>query len=556
MLSRSIPSTRRLRALQHTLTDSIRPNLALLTPRLNFTHYSTRVADVKADEGARWQGTCTDGEDTKMLIGDQWLSSKATEWFDVRDPSTQRLLTRVPQSTPSELEHAAQTAQEAFKSWSRTSLLHRQQILLKYQHLIKHHLPDLARSIVLEQGKTYADALGDVGRGLQVVESLCALPNEMVGDKLEVSRDMDTYVRRSPLGVGAVICPFNFPAMIPLWSLPLAIATGNTLLIKPSERDPGACAILVELAHQAGVPPGVINIVHGGVDTVNFLCDSPIIKAISFVGSNTAGEHIYKRGSANGKRVQANLGAKNHAVIMPDASKEATLNALTGAAFGAAGQRCMALSVLVTVGDAGKWIPDLVRRAKELKVANGFTDGADLGPVISPQAKNKIESLIASCEKEGGEIVLDGRGASVEGYPDGNWVGPTLLKAKEGMSCHSIEIFGPVLTWIQVDTLQEAIDLINRNKYGNGTSIFTNNGATARYFERNVEAGQIGINVPIPVPVPTFAWSGNKASVLGGHSLYGKLGLEFWTQNQTVTAFWRSEDASHQKADVAMPVHN
>ncbi|GHJ90102.1 hypothetical protein NliqN6_6504 [Naganishia liquefaciens] len=555
MLARSIPSTRRLRA-SALPTHLLRPNLAVLTPRLDFTHYSTRVADVKADEGARWQGTCTDGGETKMCIGEEWVGSRANHWFDVRDPSTQRLLTRVPQSTPEELERAAQTAAKAFKSWSRTSLLHRQQILLKYQQLIKLHLPDLARSIVLEQGKTYADALGDVGRGLQVVESLCALPNEMTGEIVEVSRDMDTYVRRSPLGVGAVICPFNFPAMIPLWSLPVAIAAGNTLLIKPSERDPGAAAILVELAHQAGVPPGVINIVHGGVDTVNFLCDSPIVKAITFVGSNTAGEHIYTRGCANGKRVQANLGAKNHAVVMPDASKEATLNALAGAAFGAAGQRCMALSVVVTVGDAGKWMPEIIDRAKNLKVANGFTDGADLGPVISPQAKAKIEKLIASCKEEGGEILLDGRGATVEGYPDGNWVGPTLLKAREGMSCHAIEIFGPVLTWIHVDTLQEAIDLINRNKYGNGTSIFTNNGATARYFERNVEAGQIGINVPIPVPVPTFAWSGNKASVLGGHSMYGKLGLEFWTQNQTVTAFWRSEDASHSKADVAMPVHN
>ncbi|KAJ9115873.1 hypothetical protein QFC22_005015 [Naganishia vaughanmartiniae] len=554
MLSRSIPAIRGLRAAKVSAQPCVRPNLTFLTPRLTFSHYSThsgRLADKRAGEPVNWQGTCTNGGATKMLIGDQWTESAATEFFPVHDPSTQRLLTKVPQSTPEELERAAQAAQTAFHSWSKTSLLHRQQILLKYQALIKEHLPDLARSIVLEQGKTYADALGDVNRGLQVVESLCALPNEMTGAKLEVSRDMDTYVRRSALGVGAVICPFNFPvagvmrlavvsfllllhanhlqsdiadqpspsAMIPLWSLPLAIAAGNTLLIKPSERDPGACAILVELAHRAGVPAGVLNIVHGGVDTVNFLCDSPIIKAITFVGSNVAGQHIFSRGSKNGKRVQANLGAKNHAVLMPDASKESALNALTGAAFGAAGQRCMALSVLVTVGKAQEWIPEVVQRAQQLKIGNGFEEGADLGPVISPQAKAKIESLIASCEKEGGEIVLDGRGATVEGYPDGNWVGPTLLKAKEGMSCHA-------------------------------------NGATARYFERNVEAGQIGINVPIPVPVPTFAWSGNKGSVLGGHSLYGKLGLEFWTQNQTVTAFWKSEDAEHTKADVAMPVHN
>ncbi|KAJ9107745.1 hypothetical protein QFC21_001206 [Naganishia friedmannii] len=458
MLSRSIPAIRGLRAAKVSVQPIVRPNLTFLTPRLTFSHYSTqtaRLADKRAEEPVEWQGTRTDGGATKMLIGDQWVESAATHSFPVNDPSTQRLLTKVPQSTPQELERAAQAAQKAFHSWSKTSLLHRQQILLKYQALIKEHLPDLARSIVLEQGKTYADAYGDVNRGLQVVESLCALPNEMTGAKLEVSRDMDTYVRRSPLGVGAVICPYETPpvpqrvakrhpklinsltAMIPLWSLPLAIAAGNTLLIKPSERDPGACAILVELAHRAGVPPGVLNIVHGGVDTVNFLCDSPVINAISFVGSNVAGQHIFERGSKNGKRVQANLGAKNHAVLMPDASKESALNALTGAAFGAAGQRCMALSVIVTVGKAQEWIPEIVQRAQQLKVANGFEEGADLGPVISPQAKAKIESLIASCEKEGGEIVLDGRGAKVEGYPDGNWVGPTLLKAKEGMSCHA-----------------------------------------------------------------------------------------------------------------------
>lgn len=311
--------------------------------------------------------------------------------------------------------------------------------------------------------------------------------------------------------------------MIPLWTIPIAIGAGNTLIIKPSERDPGAAGILVELAERAGVPKGVLSIAHGGPDTVNALCDDPRIKAISFVGSDAAGKHIYDRAGANGKRVQANLGAKNHAILMPDANKDHALNAIAGAAFGAAGQRCMALSTLITVGASQEWLPELLERAKTLKVGNGFEQGTDLGPVISPAALQKIESLIGSCQEEGGEIVLDGRGIKVDGYPDGNWVGPTILKAKEGMKCHDIEIFGPVLTVLHADTLEAAMDIVNRNRYGNGTAIFTNSGATARLFERKIQAGQIGINTPIPVPLPYWSWSGNKGSILGGHSLYGKL---------------------------------
>ncbi|KAJ9106705.1 hypothetical protein QFC20_004036, partial [Naganishia adeliensis] len=362
-----------------------------------------------------------------------------------------------------------------------------------------------------------------------VVESMCALPNMLVGDKLEVSSDMDTYVR----------------PMIPLWSLPIAIACGNTLLIKPSERDPGAATMLVQLAEQAGVPPGVVSVIHGGPETVNYLCDDPRIKAISFVGGDKAGKHIWDRAGANGKRVQANLGAKNHAILMPDANKDHALNAISGAAFGAAGQRCMALSVLVTVGESKAWVPELIERARALKVGNGFDTDVDLGPVISPEAKQKIESLIRSCQTEGGKILLDGRGQQVDGYPDGNWVGPSVLEARPGMSCYesvliaanhlrlrpsaegffsaSTEIFGPVLTVVHAETIEDAIQLVNNNKYGNGASIFTASGANARLFERTIEAGQLGVNVPIPVPLPAWSWSGNKGSVLGGHSLYGKL---------------------------------
>lgn len=318
---------------------------------------------------------------------------------------------------------------------------------------------------------------------------------------------------REPLGVVAGICPFNFPAMIPLWMFPLAIAAGNSIVMKPSERDPGAMMMLAKLAAEAGVPDGVLNVVHGAVDCVNYICDEPKIKAISFVGSDRAGEHIYTRGNANGKRVQANLGAKNHAVLMPDANKQAALNAIAGAAFGAAGQRCMALSTLVCVGETKDWLPELAQRARELKVGYGMDPDTDVGPVITPQSKERIERLVQSGQDEGAEILLDGRGIVVKGYEKGNFVGPTLLtNVKTNMECYREEIFGPVLVCLNVDTLDEAIELINNNPYGNGTAVFTNSGPIARKFEHEIDVGQVGINVPIPVPVPPFSFVSTNCS--------------------------------------------
>lgn len=347
--------------------------------------------------------------------------------------------------------------------------------------------------------------------------------------------------------------------MIPLWCIPIATVCGNTLVLKPSERDPGAAMILAELAKKAGFPPGVINVVHGAHKTVNFLLDHPAIKAISFVGSNRAGEYIFQRGSANGKRVQANLGAKNHAAVLPDANKNHFLNAIVGAAFGAAGQRCMALSTLVLVGETKEWLPELAVRAKALKVNAGFEQGADLGPVISPESKARIESIIASAEEEGATILLDGRGYKPEKYPNGNWIAPTIItNVKPTMRCYKEEIFGPVLVCLNVDTLEDAIELINANEYGNGTAIFTRSGATAEAFRRNIEAGQVGINVPIPVPLPMFSFTGNKRSVAGGgaSTFYGRPGVAFYTQVKTVTTLWQAADAISKKADVAMPTHN
>lgn len=363
--------------------------------------------------------------DTQNFINNQFTPSNATQWIDLYDPATNNLVTRVPQSTDEEMKAAVAAAQKAFPEWKAQSVLARQGIMFKYVSLIRENWDRLAASITLEQGKTFADAKGDVLRGLQVAETACGITTDIPGQVLEVAKDMETRSYREPLGIVAAICPFNFPAMIPLWTIPIASVVGNTVIIKPSERDPGAAMILAELAEKAGFPPGVINIIHGSAKTVDFIIDEPLIKAVSFVGSNKAGEYIYKRCSENGKRVQANLGAKNHAAVLPDCNKNHALNAIAGAAFGAAGQRCMALSTLVFVGETKEWAKDIGERAKALKINGGFEKDADLGPVISPEAKERIESLIASAEKEGATIVLDGRGQKPEKYPNGNWVSNT-----------------------------------------------------------------------------------------------------------------------------------
>lgn len=333
---------------------------------------------------------------TKNYINGEFIESETKDWFPLRNPATNSIVTYVPQTTQKELQYASDVAHDAFKTWRKTTVLSRQRIMFNLQHLIRENMDDLAASITLEQGKTIPDAKGDVLRGLQVVEQACGIPTSLMGEKLSVSTDMDTYNIREPLGVVAGIAPFNFPAMIPLWMFPLAAACGNTVILKPSERDPGCTMLLTKLAEEAGLPKGVLNVVHGGVPTVNFMCDDAHIKAISFVGSDNAGKYIYERGSANGKRVQANLGAKNHGVIMGDANKNHTLNQLVGAAFGAAGQRCMALSTAVFVGQSKEWLPELVERAQKLKVTSGFEKDADLGPMISPEALARAEHLIQS----------------------------------------------------------------------------------------------------------------------------------------------------------------
>ncbi|XP_022093151.1 probable methylmalonate-semialdehyde dehydrogenase [acylating], mitochondrial isoform X2 [Acanthaster planci] len=493
---------------------------------------------------------------TKMFINGQFVESRATEWIDVHNPATNEVVTCVPKCTQDEMQSAVDAAITAFPKWSETSIMTRQQVMFRFQHIIKENMSELAKCITLEQGKTLVDAEGDVTRGLQVVEHACNITSLQLGETLpSIAKDMDTYTMRVPLGVCAGITPFNFPAMIPLWMFPVAAVCGNTYVMKPSERDPGACMMLVEMAKEAGLPDGVVNVIHGQHDAVNFICDNPAIKAISFVGSDQAGIYIHERGSRNGKRVQANMGAKNHGVIMPDANKENTLNQLCGAAFGAAGQRCMALSTAVFVGDSQEWIPDLIERAKKLKVNAGDQPGADLGPLISPVAKDRVCDLVQSGIEEGATVLLDGRDIKVPGYEKGNFVGPTLLSdVKPNMKCYKEEIFGPVLLIITVNTMDEAIDLINKNMYGNGTAIFTTNGATARQYTERIDVGQIGINVPIPVPLPMFSFTGSRGSFRGDTNFYGKQGIQFYTQLKTVTQLWKAEDVTHTRAAVAMPV--
>ena len=401
----------------------------------------------------------------------------------------------VPKSTQNEMQQAVDSAKDAFQKWKNVPILTRQQVFFKLQGLIKRDMKKLAENITKEQGKTLPDAEGDVSRGLQVVEHACSAGSLIMGETLpNVSKDMDTHSIRIPLGVTAGITPFNFPAMIPLWMFPLATVTGNSMVLKPSEQDPGACMMLVELAKEAGIPDGLVNVIHGQHDAVNFICDNPDIRAISFVGSDQAGKYIYERGSKNGKRVQSNMGAKNHGVIMPDANKETTLNQLVAAAFGAAGQRCMALTTAVFVGESQKWMPEFVEKVRKLKVDAGWKAGTDIGPLISKQSKDRVLRLIESAKKEGANVLLDGSAIKVPGFENGNFVGPTVITGvKPNMTCYKEEIFGPVLVCLEADTLDEAINIINTNPYGNGTAIFTTNGISARRFTNLVDAGQIGI---------------------------------------------------------------
>ena len=476
----------------------------------------------------------------KLLIDGKFVESTTQEWRDIVNPATQEVVGRVPFATKQEVDAAVAAAAKAFQTWRLTPLGTRMRLMLRFQDLVRQNMKRIAETLTAEQGKTLPDAEGDIFRGLEVIEHACSIGTLQQGEFSEnVAGGVDTYTLRQPIGVCAGITPFNFPAMIPLWMFPMAIVCGNTFVLKPSEQDPLSTMELVELALEAGIPAGVLNVVHGGKEVVDAICTHPDIKAISFVGSTYVGTHVYNLGSQHGKRVQAMMGAKNHAVVLPDANREQTLNALAGAGFGAAGQRCMATSVVVFVGASKDWLPELVERARGLTVNGGTEANTDVGPVVSRAAKERILGLIEAGVKEGATLSLDGRDVKVKGYEQGNFIGPTVFSGvTTDMTIYKQEIFGPVICVLEAATLDDAIALVNRNPMGNGVGLFTQSGAAARKFQSEIDVGQVGINIPIPVPVPYFSFTGSRGSKLGDLGPYGKQVVQFYTQTKTVTSRW------------------
>lgn len=480
----------------------------------------------------------------KHYIDGEFTQGMGTSQIIVTNPANNSPIAVINAATNEEVHAAIASAKAAFKTWKEVPVSERARVMLRYQHLLKEHHDELATILAHETGKTLEDAKGDVWRGIEVAEHACNVASLLMGETVEnVARSIDTYSYTQPLGVCAGITPFNFPAMIPLWMFPLAIACGNTFILKPSEQDPMTPQRLVELFVEAGAPKGVLQLVHGDKTAVDILLADPAIKAISFVGSVAVGQYIYKTGTDNLKRVQAFAGAKNHCVIMPDANKQQVINNLVGASVGAAGQRCMAISVAVFVGAAKEWIPEL--KEALAKVRPGLWDDkeAGYGPVISPAAKARVLKLIKQGIDEGAECLLDGSDFTVEGYESGNWIGPTMFnKVSTEMSIYKEEIFGPVLCCMESDSLEAAIELVNASPYGNGTSIFTASGAAARKYQHEIEVGQVGINVPIPVPLPFFSFTGWKGSFYGDQHAYGKQAVRFYTETKTITSRWFESD--------------
>ena len=458
----------------------------------------------------------------------------------VTDPATQEVICEVPFATADEVDGAVRGAQAAFLNWRDVPAPERARLLFAYQDVLKKNQDDVARLLCRDTGKTREDARGEVWRGIEVVEHACGVASLMMGETVEnVARGIDTYSLVQPVGVCAGITPFNFPAMVPLWMFPLAVACGNTFVLKPSEQDPTVPNRLVELLAEAGAPAGLVQVVHGGREQVEFLLEHPDVRAVSFVGSAPVARSIYATAAARGKRVQALAGAKNHLVILPDADREQAVASLVGAACGAAGQRCMAISAAVLVGEARGWLDDLREAMAAARPGPWNDENASYGPQITRAARERILGCIERGKAEGARCLLDGSGCTVEGYPDGNWVGPTLFAGvTPEMSIYADEIFGPVLVTTEARTLDDAIALINANPYGNGVSLFTSSGGAARRFQREVRVGQVGVNVPIPVPLPFFSFTGWKDSFFGDQHVYGKEAVRFYTETKTVTARW------------------
>jgi malonate-semialdehyde dehydrogenase (acetylating) / methylmalonate-semialdehyde dehydrogenase len=470
------------------------------------------------------------------------LTSSSRRVAPVYNPATGEQTADLPLSTVEEVNEAVAAAKKAAAGWGAMPPLKRAANMFRFKELLDRHAEEIARTISKEHGKTHADARGELARGIDVVDFACGIPHLLKGEySRNVGPEIDSWSDRQPLGVVAGITPFNFPAMVPMWMYPIAIACGNTFILKPSERDPSTSMLIWDLFQEAGFPPGVLNVVHGDKEAVDAILDHPDLKAVSFVGSTPVAEYIYARGAAAGKRVQALGGAKNHMIVMPDADMDQTVDALMGAGFGSAGERCMAISVAVPVGEktGDLLVEALAPKIRMLKVGPATDPESEMGPVITAEAKRRIEGLIGQGVNEGADLVVDGRGLELQGYERGFFLGGSLFdRVTRDMTIYREEIFGPVLCVARTGGYEEAAQLVNSNEYGNGTAIFTRDGDTARAFASSIEVGMVGINVPIPVPVAYHSFGGWKRSLFGDHSIYGPEGVRFYTRLKTVTARW------------------
>ncbi|WP_018665068.1 CoA-acylating methylmalonate-semialdehyde dehydrogenase [Heyndrickxia acidiproducens] len=476
----------------------------------------------------------------KNYVNGGWIEAQTEQFQSVPNPATGEILAEVPLSTAKDVDHAVKTAKEVFKTWSKTPVPKRARILFKFQQLLVEQWDELAKLITLENGKSYAEAYGEVQRGIECVEFAAGAPSLMMGKQLpDIATNMESGMFRYPVGVVGGITPFNFPMMVPCWMFPLAIALGNTFVLKPSERTPLLANRLAELFQEAGLPQGVLNIVHGAHDVVNRLLEHKDVPAISFVGSKPVAEYVYKTATANGKRVQALAGAKNHTIVMPDADLDAAVKEITGAAFGSAGERCMACSVVVAVGDtAESLLQKLKQKADEIKIGNGLDEDVFLGPVIRQEHKERTENYIKIGEAEGAELIRDGRKDSAASGA-GFFLGPTIFdKVTPDMRIWKEEIFAPLLSIVRAETLEEAVQIANQSDFGNGACLFTTNGSHVRYFRENIEAGMLGVNIGVPAPMAFFPFSGWKNSFFGDLHANGPDGVEFYTKRKMLTARW------------------
>ncbi|MFI6495545.1 CoA-acylating methylmalonate-semialdehyde dehydrogenase [Streptomyces sp. NPDC050564] len=496
---------------------------------------------------------------TKIL--NHWIGGKTVEgasgtYGPVTNPATGVVTTKVPFAAVDEVDTAVAEAKDAYRTWSQTSLAKRTEILFRFRALLDMNRDEIAELITAEHGKMHSDALGEVTRGLEVVDLACGINVQLKGElSTEVSTGVDVAAIRQPLGVVAGITPFNFPAMIPMWMFSMAIACGNTVVLKPSEKDPSASLRLAELMAEAGLPDGVFNIVHGDKVAVDRLLEHPDVKAVSFVGSTPVARYVHATASANGKRVQALGGAKNHMLVLPDADLEAAADAAVSAGYGSAGERCMAISVVVAVGSIGDELVEKIRRrAEKIKIGPGNDLASEMGPLVTKAHRDKVASYVTGAAADGAEVVLDGTGYSVEGYEDGHWLGVSLLdKVPTTAKAYRDEIFGPVLCVLRVDTYEGGVDLINNSPFANGTAIFTRDGGAARRFQLEIDPGMVGVNVPMPVPVGYHSFGGSKDSLFGDHHMHGNDATHFYTRGKVITSRWPDPADAPAGVDLGFP---